>query len=120
MADLSEIIEAGWERRDSITPGSVDAELTQAIDASIDALDRGQSRVAERDDDGWRVNQWLKKAVLLYFAISSALLLMGIAWQGTPGIYWAVGSFVIAGISQTAWLWWRSRRILRELGTEGI
>jgi 2,3,4,5-tetrahydropyridine-2-carboxylate N-succinyltransferase len=69
MANLSDIIEAGWERRDSISPGNVDAELSQAIEESIDALDRGQSRVAEPHDGGWRVNQWLKKAVLLSFRI---------------------------------------------------
>jgi hypothetical protein len=59
----------------------------------------------------------ITEAVLLYFAISSALLLVGIAWQGPPGIYWAVGSFVVAGVSQTTWLWWRSRGVLAELGT---
>jgi 2,3,4,5-tetrahydropyridine-2-carboxylate N-succinyltransferase len=69
MADLSDIIEAGWERRDSISPGNVDSELTQAIEASLAALDTGKARVAEPHDGGWRVNQWLKKAVLLSFRI---------------------------------------------------
>jgi 2,3,4,5-tetrahydropyridine-2-carboxylate N-succinyltransferase len=69
MAELSEIIEAAWERRDSISADTVDVELTEAIEASIDALDSGEQRVAEPRDGGWHVNQWLKKAVLLSFRI---------------------------------------------------
>jgi 2,3,4,5-tetrahydropyridine-2-carboxylate N-succinyltransferase len=69
MQDLSEIIEAGWEQRDSIRPGSLDPELARAIESSIDALDAGSARVAERRADGWHVNQWLKKAVLLSFRV---------------------------------------------------
>ena len=69
MAELSSIIEAGWERRDEISPGNVDAELAAAIDTSLDGLDRGQLRVAEPREDGWHVNQWLKKAVLLSFRV---------------------------------------------------
>ncbi|HEX5787811.1 MAG TPA: 2,3,4,5-tetrahydropyridine-2,6-dicarboxylate N-succinyltransferase [Woeseiaceae bacterium] len=43
--------------------------LTAAVDAAIDALDRGELRVAEPEGGGWRVNQWLKKAVLLSFRL---------------------------------------------------
>lgn len=69
MAELSDIIEAGWDRRDAISPGNIDAELAQAIEASLDALDSGAARVAEPTADGWHVNQWLKKAVLLSFRV---------------------------------------------------
>ena len=61
----------------------------------------------------------ITEAVLLYFAISTSLLLVGIEWQGAPGIYMALGSFVIAGISQTTWLWWRSRKVLAGLEAAG-
>jgi len=67
MSKLSEVIEAGWEIRDRLAPGKVDAELAQAIEESLDALDSGTARVAELKDGRWHVNQWLKKAVLLSF-----------------------------------------------------
>jgi 2,3,4,5-tetrahydropyridine-2-carboxylate N-succinyltransferase len=70
MPTLSEIIEAGWERRSELTPRTVDAELRDAIAASIEQLDTGQARVAEPKDSGWVVNQWLKKAVLLSFRVN--------------------------------------------------
>ena len=49
---------------------SVDAvELTAAVAEAIDMLDTGKLRVAEPGDDGWQVNQWLKKAVLVSFRL---------------------------------------------------
>lgn len=45
------------------------AELAAAVDAAITMLDSGEARVAEPTDDGWQVNQWLKKAVLLSFRL---------------------------------------------------
>ena len=60
-------IEAAFERRQSLTPENAGAEVRAAIDAAIDLLDRGEVRVAEYSAGQWRVNEWLKKAVLLYF-----------------------------------------------------
>jgi 2,3,4,5-tetrahydropyridine-2,6-dicarboxylate N-succinyltransferase len=60
-------IEAAFEQRQSLTPDSASPELRAAIDAVIDLLDRGELRVAENSAGQWRVNEWLKKAVLLYF-----------------------------------------------------
>ena len=61
-----------------------------------------------------RTTRPVTEAVALYFALSAGLLLVGIARQGggRPGIYWTVASFVTAGVTQTAWLWWRSRAAL--------
>ena len=68
-AALETTIEAAWEARDTITPASK-GEARDAIEATLDALDSGQLRVAERGTDGtWHVNQWAKKAVLLGFRI---------------------------------------------------
>ncbi|MDQ7079806.1 MAG: 2,3,4,5-tetrahydropyridine-2,6-dicarboxylate N-succinyltransferase [Paracoccaceae bacterium] len=68
-AALESVIEAAWEDRDSITPATT-GELRDAIEETLDALDSGKLRVAERQDDGsWHVNQWAKKAVLLGFRI---------------------------------------------------
>ncbi|HMB73777.1 MAG TPA: 2,3,4,5-tetrahydropyridine-2,6-dicarboxylate N-succinyltransferase [Gammaproteobacteria bacterium] len=69
MQEMREIIEAAWEERDSISAANVDSRLARAIEASLDALDSGTVRVAERRAESWHVNQWLKKAVLLSFRI---------------------------------------------------
>src|SRR5579862_3775561 len=64
---LQTLIEAAFEKRAEITPKSVSRELLDALATALDLLDRGKVRVAERQAGGWIVNQWLKKAVLLYF-----------------------------------------------------
>ena len=63
------LIEAAFEERKTISPETAGAELVVAIEASISGLEQGTLRVAEPDADGWHVNEWLKKAVLLYFRI---------------------------------------------------
>lgn len=45
-------------------------EATPAVEDAIDALDRGELRVAEKVDGEWRVNEWLKRAILLYFRLA--------------------------------------------------
>ncbi len=67
MQTLKTTIDAAFERRADITPKTVTADLSAAIDESIALLDTGKARVAEKVDDKWVVNEWLKKAVLLYF-----------------------------------------------------
>ena len=55
--------------------------MREAVEAALDLLDRGAARVAEKSADGsWRVNQWLKKAVLLSFRLND----MGVI-PGGPG-----------------------------------
>jgi 2,3,4,5-tetrahydropyridine-2-carboxylate N-succinyltransferase len=68
-AALQPLIEAAFERRADITPRNVSAELLGALDDCLELLDSGRARVAEPrgDGGGWQVNEWLKKAVLLYF-----------------------------------------------------
>ena len=68
-AQLETAIEAAWEARDTITPDTT-GETREAIEDTLNALDSGQVRVAERQAGGdWHVNQWAKKAVLLGFRI---------------------------------------------------
>ncbi len=73
MTGTSDIIDSAWERRSELSPRNVDSEVKAAIEQCIDGLDSGELRVAEyRNEDGagtWTVNEWLKKAVLLYFRI---------------------------------------------------
>ena len=67
LQTLRTTIDAAFERRAEITPKSVTPDLSAAIDESIALLDSGQARVAEKFNGAWIVNEWLKKAVLLYF-----------------------------------------------------
>ncbi len=73
VEEQRKLIEAAFDERGSISPKSVGAELREAIEASITGLEHGELRVAEPpENDGsgdWQVNEWLKKAVLLYFRI---------------------------------------------------
>ena len=65
---LAQEIEQAWEERDTVSPASTGVRET--VEAALELLDSGQARVAEPDGQGgWRVNQWLKKAVLLSFRI---------------------------------------------------
>ncbi len=69
MSDLSAAIEAAWDARDTVTPASSD--VRQSVDAALALLDSGEARVAEPDGNGgWKVSQWLKKAVLLSFRLN--------------------------------------------------
>jgi len=69
LLDMRETIEAAFERRAELGPGNAPADVVAAVEAAIDALDRGEARVAEKVDGAWRVNDWLKKAVLLSFRL---------------------------------------------------
>ena len=68
LTALENVIEAAWEARDTVS-ADTKGETREAIEAALDALDRGEARVAEKRGDTWVVNQWLKKAVLLSFRL---------------------------------------------------
>jgi 2,3,4,5-tetrahydropyridine-2-carboxylate N-succinyltransferase len=68
-AELAATIETGFERRDEVT-SATGGELREAVEQALAGLDAGRWRVAEKTADGsWRVNEWLKKAVLLSFRL---------------------------------------------------
>ncbi|HET9473895.1 MAG TPA: 2,3,4,5-tetrahydropyridine-2,6-dicarboxylate N-succinyltransferase [Steroidobacteraceae bacterium] len=67
MANLAATIDEHFERRADLTSKSAPASLRHAIEESIELLDTGKARVSEKKNGQWIVNQWLKKAVLLYF-----------------------------------------------------
>lgn len=75
-AALETAIEAAWDARDSITPATT-GETRDAIEATLEALDRGELRVAEKRGTDWHVNQWAKKAVLLGFRLKDMELHSG-------------------------------------------
>ena len=69
MQDHRSLIEAAFEERHTISPESAGADLVTSIEAALCGLEQGILRVAEPGEHGWQVNEWLKKAVLLYFRI---------------------------------------------------
>lgn len=83
MSDtLESVIDAAWDSRETVTRGSED--VRQAVESVLAMLDNGEARVAEPDGNGrWRVNQWLKKAVLLSFRLYDNALVDGGA-AGAP------------------------------------
>ena len=73
---IENIINKAWENKDQVSPNS-DKNLKDAINQIIDDLDRGKVRVADRKGDKWRVNQWVKKAILLSFRINKMTMSKG-------------------------------------------
>ena len=63
--ELQSIIESAWADRSLLK----DAQTIAAINAVIEELDKGRLRVAQPTENGWQVNEWVKKAVILYFPI---------------------------------------------------
>jgi 2,3,4,5-tetrahydropyridine-2-carboxylate N-succinyltransferase len=74
--ELAATVDAAWEAREAITPTTKGA-WRQAVEAALDGLDRGTFRVAEKTGTGWRVHQWLKKAVLLSFRLNDMVEIAG-------------------------------------------
>ena len=99
-ADLERAIEAAWEVRDSITP-TTGGETRQAIEDTLNALDSGSLRVAEKRESGdWHVNQWVKKAVLLGFRIKDMEMQAG----GPQGVgYWDKVDSKFVGWGDNQW-----------------
>ncbi len=94
LQEPREIIEAAFEKRTVITPENAGEELLAAIEFSISGLEQGLLRVAEPVDGAWRVNEWLKKAVLLYFRVRHNQVIDGSAsryFDKVP-LRWAQGS----------------------------
>jgi 2,3,4,5-tetrahydropyridine-2-carboxylate N-succinyltransferase len=100
---LETIIEAAFEQRSEIDLERAEPELREAILESVQLLDRGQLRVAEKIDGQWHVNQWLKKAVLLYFGIATTRMIDGAHTNYFDKLAlkfsgWSEDDFVNAGI----------------------
>jgi len=82
MTDLAATIDAAWEDRATVSTGTTGA-VRDAVEAALAMLDSGEARVAEPSGDGWVVNQWLKKAVLLSFRLNDNEVIDGGA-AGAP------------------------------------
>lgn len=77
MSTPEQVVESAFERRAEINAANVTAEVKDAVLDTIELLDAGKARVAEKSNGEWIVNEWLKKAVLLYFRIEDNTVLPG-------------------------------------------
>jgi 2,3,4,5-tetrahydropyridine-2-carboxylate N-succinyltransferase len=95
--EFAQIIEESWEQREHLS-SKTQGQARIAVEAALDGLDRGEYRIAEKTADGWVVNQWLKKAVLLSFRLNDSRPMVGgydkvpLKWTG-----WGDNAFAAAG-----------------------
>lgn len=101
--DLQAVIEQAFENPSALGPNTK-GPVREAVEAALDMLDRGQARIAEPSESGWRVNQWLKKAVLLSFRLSPMQRFSGGPgdagwWDKVPSKFagWGEAEFSAAG-----------------------
>ena len=80
---LQAIIDDAFERRATLTAAEIDGSTRPAVEDVIALLESGRLRVAEPVKGGWQVNQWLKKAVLLYFRVNDMQLV-----ESYPAPFW--------------------------------
>ncbi|MHA7871692.1 MAG: 2,3,4,5-tetrahydropyridine-2,6-dicarboxylate N-succinyltransferase [Hyphococcus sp.] len=102
--ELETVINAAWEDRAAISAETTGA-IRDCVAEALDQLDSGAARIAEREGDDWRVNQWLKKAVLLSFRLNPNALIAGGPnggpwWDKVPSKFagWTQKEFDAAGI----------------------
>lgn len=84
---LQHEIEAAWQARAELTPIQLKSQYCVAIGKALDGLESGEFRVAAPVDDTWQVNEWLKKAVLLYFTTENNEVMSGSThnyWDKVP------------------------------------
>ena len=95
---LETTIDAAWEDRAGISTGT-QGEVRDAVNEALALLDSGEARVAQPDGDGWKVNQWLKKAVLLSFRLNDNHVMEGGWFDKVPLKFadWGENAFRAAG-----------------------
>ena len=100
---LRDTVDQAWEDRNSVGPDTTGA-VRDAVEEALRRLDGGEARVAEKGAEGWRVNQWLKKAVLLSFRLNPMEPISGgpggaLWWDKVPSKFvgWDAARFAEAG-----------------------
>jgi 2,3,4,5-tetrahydropyridine-2,6-dicarboxylate N-succinyltransferase len=82
--ELKFMVDSAWERRTMLTPEELEGSTRPTVERVVAGLETGEFRVAEPDGQGgWRVNEWLKKAVLLYFRTQEMELV-----EAEPAPFW--------------------------------
>ncbi|HEU0159417.1 MAG TPA: 2,3,4,5-tetrahydropyridine-2,6-dicarboxylate N-succinyltransferase [Hyphomicrobiaceae bacterium] len=93
--DLKSIVEKAWDARETISLATR-GEVREAVETALELLDRGEARVASKQDGSWVVNQWLKKAVLLSFRLYDMVSIAGAPggaswWDKVPSKFAGMG-----------------------------
>ncbi len=103
VQSLEQIINTAWDQRDTLSTDTK-GEVRDAVEESLNILDAGQARVAEKLDGNWHVHQWLKKAVLLSFRLNPMEKISGGPhgsswWDKVPSKFngWDAADFEKAG-----------------------
>lgn len=100
MMDIKSVIDQAWENQAKFDPSST-GEIVEAVRKTLNNLDIGKLRVAEKQKDGWIVHQWIKKAILLSFRFHANTLILdhGISYDKVPLKFeqWTEAEFVNAG-----------------------
>ncbi|MBA5776211.1 2,3,4,5-tetrahydropyridine-2,6-dicarboxylate N-succinyltransferase [Stappia sp. F7233] len=103
LAALASTIDTAFDNRDEVTIRTTGA-VREAVETTLDLLDRGVLRVAEKKDGNWVVNQWAKKAVLLSFRLNPMTVIKGgpgeaVWWDKVPSKFdgWSANEFEAAG-----------------------
>jgi 2,3,4,5-tetrahydropyridine-2-carboxylate N-succinyltransferase len=82
--ELKFMVDSAWERRTMLTPDELEGSTRPTVERVIDGIETAEFRVAEPDGKGgWKVNEWLKKAVLLYFRTQEMELI-----EADPAPFW--------------------------------
>ncbi len=93
--ELKFMVDSAFERRAMLTPDELEGSTRPTVERVISGLESGEFRVAEPDGKGgWTVNEWLKKAVLLYFRVNDMQLVEGFPapfWDKVPGRFEGFG-----------------------------
>lgn len=90
-------IEDVWERRSDLTVAEIDGSTRPLVDEVLSAIENGQLRIAMPSTDGWQVNEWLKKAVLLSFRVNESALM-----DSAPAPFWDKVPLRFAGFDEAA------------------
>ncbi|AOH37266.1 2,3,4,5-tetrahydropyridine-2,6-dicarboxylate N-succinyltransferase [Luteimonas sp. JM171] len=99
ISNLRHTIESAFKRRGALIPEEIEGSVRPAVDEALDGLESGKLRVAEpaADGEGWQVNEWLKKAVLLYFRLNEMELV-----EAEPAPFWDKIEPRFAGFDEAA------------------
>lgn len=76
MEKYASFIDQAWEHREALSP-QTQGEIVQVVDHVLDLLDQGSLRVATKIDGRWETQQWVKKAILLFFRLRGCELIEG-------------------------------------------
>lgn len=85
--NLENEINSAWQARKDLNVSALKSQFGAAIESALVGLESGQLRVSEPNGNDWQVNEWLKKAVLLYFTVSENEVMPGTThnfWDKVP------------------------------------